>query len=219
MAPPLQIDFRVEDLGRTAYPEAWRRQREVHRQVAAGSLRPTLLWVEHPRVITLGRNATRANLLHAEEWYAANGFEFHRVERGGDVTYHGPGQLVGYPIFPVGRRIREFLERLGESVVRLAAYYGVDVHPTPEYPGIWAGGEKLCAFGVAVENGVTFHGMALNVNTNLDDFSVIVPCGLEGKRATSLQKILARPVDMDEARERLTGIIRDEFGAVRDRTG
>lgn len=212
MAAPLPIRFDVENLGAMGYLDAWHRQKEVHRRVADGSSEPTLLWVEHPRVITLGRNATGGNLLQPEEWYAANGFEFHRVERGGDVTYHGPGQLVGYPVFPVGRRVREFVDLLGEAVVRLAATYGIESRPTPDYPGIWTGGEKLCAFGVAVEDGVSFHGLALNVNTNLDDFSVIVPCGLEGKRATSLRKILGRPVGMDEVRERLTGIMRDVFG-------
>lgn len=97
------------------------------------------------------------------------------------MTYHGPGQLVGYPIFPVGREVRRFLRQIEEAIVRVAAGYGISAYPTPGYAGVWVGEDKLCAIGVAVKEGVSFHGFALNVNTDLNDFTVIVPCGLKGK--------------------------------------
>lgn len=207
----MPIEFVVEDLGRMPYGEALERQRNTHAAVADGKRPPTLLWVEHPKVITVGRNAGEGSLLHPRGWYSRNGFELFRIERGGDVTYHGPGQLVGYPIFPVGRRVREYLGRLESAVIDLAASYGIESRATPEYPGIWVGDGKLCAFGVAVERGVSFHGLALNVNTDLADFEVIVPCGIEGSRATSLARLLDRPVEMDEVRSRLTMCLRRAF--------
>ncbi len=159
------VKFWVEDLGLVPYQEAWAYQKEVHREVKEGLRPPTLLLLEHPRVITLGRKATGENLLFPESWYRENGFELYWVERGGDVTYHGPGQLVGYPIFPVEREVRRFLRQIEEAIVRVAASYGLSAYPTPGYAGVWVGEDKLCAIGVAVKEGVSFHGFALNVNT------------------------------------------------------
>ncbi|MER3451721.1 MAG: lipoyl(octanoyl) transferase, partial [Thermus sp.] len=197
------MGFLVEDLGLMPYLEAWEYQKRVHKEVAQGLRPETLLLVEHPRVITLGRKATGENLLFPEAWYKEMGFELFWVERGGDVTYHGPGQLVGYPIFRVGRRVREFLRRLEEAIIRVAASYQIQAYPTPGYAGVWVGEEKLCALGVAVKEGVSFHGFALNVNTDLNDFSVIIPCGLKGKGVTSLEKILGYKVPMPEVKARV----------------
>lgn len=151
------MEFLVEDLGLLPYGEAWAYQKAVHREVAEGRRPPTLLLLEHPRVITLGRKATGENLLFPESWYREQGFELYWVERGGDVTYHGPGQLVGYPIFPVGREVRRFLRQIEEAIVRVAAGYGIPAYPTPGYAGVWVGEDKLCAIGVAVKEGVSFH--------------------------------------------------------------
>lgn len=206
------VEFWVEDLGLLPYGEAWAYQKAVHRGVVEGSRPPTLLLLEHPRVITLGRKATGENLLFPEGWYRENGFELYWVERGGDVTYHGPGQLVGYPIFPVGREVRRFLRQLEEAIVRVAAGYGILAYPTPGYAGVWVGEEKLCAIGVAVKEGVSFHGFALNVNTDLNDFTVIVPCGLKGKGVTSLERLLGRRVPMEEAKDRVVRAFAEVFG-------
>ncbi|MER3481299.1 MAG: lipoyl(octanoyl) transferase [Meiothermus sp.] len=214
------MPFRVERLGRVPYAQAWEYQKQVHAEVVAGERPPTLLLLEHPRTITLGRGATGENLLLSEEQYRAQGIELFWIERGGDVTYHGPGQLVGYPIFPVGRRVRDFLRQIESAVMRVAESYGVASYPSPGYAGVWVKTrdpfgldyeEKLCAIGVAVKQDVSFHGFALNVNTDLEDFSVIVPCGLVGKGVTSLQKLLGRAVPLEEVKARVVAAFKREF--------
>lgn len=206
------VEFLVEDLGLLPYPQAWEYQKKVHQEVVRGARPPTLILLEHPRVITLGRKATGENLLFPESWYRENGFELYWVERGGDVTYHGPGQLVGYPIFPVDREVRRFLRQIEEVIVTVAASYGLKAYPTPGYAGVWVGEEKLCAIGVAVKEGVSFHGFALNVSTDLNDFSVIVPCGLKGKGVTSLERLLGRQVPMQEVKGRVVQAFAQVFG-------
>ena len=209
------MDFAIEDWGLTPYEEAWRRQKDLHARVAAGEAPPTLVLTEHPRTITLGRAASGENLLFAESWYRQQGFDVFWVERGGDVTYHGPGQLVAYPIFPVARRVRDFLRRLEAVVMDVAASYGIESYATPGYAGVWVGEEKLAAFGVAVKQNVAMHGLALNVNTNLDDFGVIVPCGIKDKGVTSLQKLLGRELDMAEVKDRLAAAFAVRFEPVK----
>ena len=204
----------VEDWGPVAYGEAWARQKALHARVARGERPPTLVLTEHPRTLTLGRAASGENLLFAESWYRRRGFELFWVERGGDVTYHGPGQLVAYPIFPVARRVRDFLRLLEAVVVDVAEGYGLEGYATPGYAGVWVGEEKLAAFGVAVKQGVALHGLALNVNTNLEDFQVIVPCGIKDKGVTSLQRLLGRELEMDEVKARLTAAFRARFADV-----
>lgn len=228
--------FEVEQLGLVPYAEAWAYQKKVHALVAEGLRKPTLLLLEHPRTITLGRAAKPENLLLSEAQYRAQGIELFHIERGGDVTYHGPGQLVGYPIFPVGRQVRGFLRQLEQAIMQVASTYGIETFATPGYAGVWvrrpvpmagrpdlkddplrdgAGPvhleEKLCAFGVAVKQNVALHGFALNVNTHLDDFNLIVPCGLRDKGVTSLQKILGRAVSMNEVMERVVRAFAQQF--------
>lgn len=216
--------FEVEQLGLVPYAQAWEYQKKVHTEVVAGLRKPTLLLLEHPRTITLGRAAKPENLLLSEAQYRAQGIELFSIERGGDVTYHGPGQLVGYPIFPVGRQVRGFLRQLEAVIMAVAKSYGIETYATPGYAGVWvrraapvAGWpdleEKLCAFGVAVKQDVALHGFALNVNTNLDDFNLIVPCGLKDKGVTSLQKILGHAVSMDEVVERVIEVFKQQFSA------
>lgn len=206
----------MEDLGLMPYLEAWEYQKRVHQEVAQGVRPETLLLVEHPRIITLGRKATGENLLFPEAWYKEMGFELFWVERGGDVTYHGPGQLVGYPIFRVGRKVRDFLRRLEEALIKVAASYGIEAYPSPGYAGVWVRQgpgeeEKLAAIGVAVKEGVSFHGFALNVNTDLNDFSVIIPCGLKGKGVTSLERLLGHKVPMEEVKARVVAAFEEVF--------
>lgn len=228
--------FEVERLGLLPYRQAWEYQKQVHAEVVAGRRKPTLLLLQHPRSITLGRAAKPENLLLSEEQYRAQGIELFSIERGGDVTYHGPGQLVGYPIFPVGRQVRGFLRQLEQVIMQVAGTYGIETYASPGYAGVWirqpapvAGWpdleddplqdgastlhreEKLCAFGVAVKQGVALHGFALNVNTHLDDFNLIVPCGLKDKGVTSLQKILGQEVSMNEVMERVIQAFEQHF--------
>lgn len=202
-APLVELPFTVRDLGRSGYREAWRVQHDVHDAVARGEAPPTVLLVEHPPVITFGRKGGRDHLRVSPERLAERGFELIDIERGGDVTYHGPGQLVGYPILPIGRRVRDYLRRLETAVVDLAAEYGVRAEGSPGYAGVWIGDAKLCAIGVAIKRGVSFHGFALNVATDLSHFETIVPCGLEGKTVTSLSALTGHGVTMAEAKARL----------------
>jgi lipoyl(octanoyl) transferase len=195
--------FLVRDLGRLGYRDAWDVQHDVHAAVVAGDAPPTLLLVEHDPVITFGRKGGRDHLLAPPEELAARGFELVDIERGGDVTYHGPGQLVGYPILPIGRRVRDYLRRLEGAIVDLAADYGVRAVGSPGYAGVWIGDDKLCAIGVAIKRGVSFHGFALNVATDLSHFGTIVPCGLEGTGVTSLTALTGRDVSLDEVKARL----------------
>lgn len=142
----------MEDLGLVPYGEAWAYQKRVHREVVAGN-RPHPPPPGAPQGHHLRPEGHGENLLFPESWYRENGFELYWVERGGDVTYHGPGQLVGYPIFPVGREVRRFLRQIEEAIVRVAAGYGISAYPTPGYAGVWVGEDKLCAIGVAVKEG------------------------------------------------------------------
>lgn len=201
--PPVDLPFAVRDLGRLSYRDAWRVQHDVHDAVARGEAAPTVLLVEHAPVITFGRKGGREHLRVSPERLVELGFELIDIERGGDVTYHGPGQLVGYPILPIGRRVRDYLRRLEASVVDLAAEYGVTATGSPGYAGVWIGDAKLCAIGVAIKRGVSFHGFALNVATDLSHFDTIVPCGLEGTTVTSLAALTGRTVTMAEAKQRL----------------
>lgn len=214
--------FQVERLGLVPYAQAWAYQKQVHAEVVEGTRPPTLLLLEHPRTLTLGRAAEESNLLLGREAYAAQGIELFEIERGGDVTYHGPGQLVGYPIFPVGRRVRDFLRQLESVIIRVVGTYGISAYPSPGYAGVWVKRpapipswpdleEKVCAFGIAVRQEVAFHGFALNVNTNLEDFNLIVPCGIRDKGVTSLQKLIGRTVDMNEVMERVEASFHLEF--------
>lgn len=193
----------VRDLGTLDYREAWDVQLETHAAVAEGVAPETLLLVEHPPVITFGRKGGREHLLVSEDELRARGFSLYDIERGGDVTYHGPGQLVGYPILRIGRRVRDYLRRLEGVMVSVLDDYGIEAVGSPGYAGVWAGDEKVVAIGVAIKRHVSFHGFAFNVHTDLDHFETIVPCGIADRGVTSLSRLLGRHVPLDEVRPRL----------------
>jgi lipoyl(octanoyl) transferase len=203
--------FVVRDLGRMSYREAWDIQLETHAGVAEGRLAPTLLLVEHPPVITFGRKGGRENLLASEADLRGRGFDLFDIERGGDVTYHGPGQLVGYPILKVGRRVQEYLRSLEGVLVRVLGRFGIDGQGSPGYAGVWVGDSKVVAIGVAIKRDVSFHGFAMNVHTDLSHFEYIVPCGIADKGVTSLSRLLGRQVSLDEVRSALVEEMRRTF--------
>ncbi len=182
------------------YRDAWELQLETHAAVVAGESPPTLLLVEHPPVITFGKKGGRENLLVPEETLASQGFSLYDVERGGDVTYHGPGQLVGYPILRVGRLVREYLRKLEATMVEVLAHFDIAAVGSPGYAGVWVGDSKVVAIGVAIKRDVSFHGFAMNVHTDLRHFDTIVPCGLTDRRMTSLSELLGRRVELDEVK-------------------
>jgi lipoate-protein ligase B len=188
------------ECGRMSYGAAWALQRELVTARQAGRVRDVVLLVEHPPVITIGRAGRSANILLPRALLAAQGFEVFEVERGGDVTYHGPGQLVGYPIVDlraVDEDIVRYVRSLEGALIGALQQFGVSAERVRGYPGVWVGGSKIAAIGVAVKRRVTMHGFALNVAPNLDHFAVINPCGL-GKPVTSMAGVLGRPVSLGE---------------------
>jgi lipoyl(octanoyl) transferase len=193
----------VVQLGQVEYGMALALQRSLVELRKSGKIADTLLLLEHPPVITLGRNADRANVLASEEALKQKGVALFECDRGGDVTYHGPGQLVGYPIFDLrGFQPRlgavEFVRRVEETLIRTCADFGIEAERVAGRTGVWTRGGKVAAIGVHISRGVTSHGFALNVSTALDAFQLIVPCGISDKPVTSMAKELAKAPMLDE---------------------
>jgi len=204
---------RVAQLGRVDYAAGLRLQLERVTQRKAGAVPDTLLLLEHPHVYTLGRNAKREHLLASDAQLAELGVQLFETNRGGDITYHGPGQLVGYPIFDLTQHRRDiawFMRSLEEVFLGVAADCGITAGRLAGAPGVWVGNDKLVAMGVHVARWVTSHGFAFNVNTDLRFFEWIVPCGLRDKGVTSLEKLLGGPVDMQQVIDRVV----EHFGRV-----
>jgi len=204
---------RVQQLGAVEYSEGLRLQRELVAQRKAGAMPDTLLLLEHRHVYTLGRNARKENILLSPEALAEGGAQVFETDRGGDVTYHGPGQLVGYPILDLTQHRRDiawYMRSLEDVLIRTAGDFGVRAHRLPGCTGVWVGQEKLAAMGVHLSRWVTSHGFAFNVNTDLRYFEGIVPCGLRDKGVTSLEKLLGRRVEMDAVVKRIV----EHFGVV-----
>ena len=220
--------IRVVSLGRVPYDAGLEAQVRVEAARQAGSITDTLLLMEHEPVLTLGRNSDRANILASDQMLADRGVGIHEVKRGGDVTYHGPGQLVGYPIFDLrgdlpGKRGPhlgpvDFMRLLEEVLIRTCAEFGVPTQRIPKRTGVWtlAGGSererKVAALGVHVARGVTSHGFALNVTTDLRDFEWIVPCGIADRRVTSLE--IEADAETNPTLERATNAVLKSFGQV-----
>jgi lipoyl(octanoyl) transferase len=200
----------VVERGLISYGPACALQRELVEARKAGAIPDVLLLCEHPHVITIGRNGKRENLRAGLPLLAQMGVEVHDADRGGDITYHGPGQIVGYPILDLAahrRDIRWYVRQLEELMIRATADFGLASHRSDANHGVWidapAGEEKLAALGVHLSRWVSSHGFAYNVSTDLRYFDLIVPCGVAGKRATSLERALGRAVPVGEVRERL----------------
>jgi lipoyl(octanoyl) transferase len=184
----------VADAGRRPYAEALDLQRELARARISGELaQDILLLVEHPPVVTLGRSAKEGHLVVGRGALARRGIEVHEVERGGDVTFHGPGQLVGYPIVDLRRHKQDlhwYLRQLEEALIRAVGYCGITAERNPTYTGVWTAGRKLASIGVHAREWVTWHGFALNVTTDLSFFDLIVPCGIQAVTMTSVEREL-----------------------------
>lgn len=203
------------DLGRLGYEEAWARQREIADGVVQGTQPDTLLLVEHPPVLTLGANFHEENLRLSREVYAARGIEVVRTDRGGDVTYHGPGQLVAYPIFNLerhGRDLHQWMRQLEETVITVLGDYGLAGRRFPPHTGAWVGDVKIAAIGVKIRRWVSIHGLALNCESSAEAFDLIVPCGIRGYGVTSLTEQLGRTVTVDEVKPKLVHAFQRVFG-------
>jgi len=185
-------------LGLRNYQEVWDLQKALHSSVLNGTAQPTLILVEHPPVITLGKHAKENNLLVGQEELDRRGVALFRIERGGDITFHGPGQLVGYPIldlkaFQMG--VSDYVRTLEESLIRLLAGYGIEGFRREGLTGVWTKSGKVAAIGVAVKRWVTFHGFALNVTTDLTYFNLINPCGMN-EPVASIESISGKRYDL-----------------------
>jgi lipoyl(octanoyl) transferase len=205
--------YRVGSIGYAAAHALQERLVEARKLDAIGD---TLLLLQHPKVITLGRAAKRDNVLLDKAALAAQGYELFETGRGGDVTFHGPGQLVAYPILdlkPERADVRRYVSDLEETMIRVCASYGLEAQRVPMLNGAWVGERKVGAVGVRISRWVTMHGFALNVSTELAAFSAIVPCGIRGRGVTSLERELGREVDMAEVEQRAAGELATLFGA------
>lgn len=209
-------DLAVHDLGRMAYDEALEIQDQANRDRYDENVPDTLFFVEHPPVITLGRATSEADILLSADERTRLGVDVHRISRGGLATYHGPGQLVGYPIVHLYERavhIKRFITSLEQMFVdMLAELYNVDAHLDPDNRGVWVGVNKITAVGIAIRNRVTMHGFAFNVSTNLSHFDWIIPCGIRDRGVTSLEACTGRTVDLDTVRRDTERYFRATFG-------
>ena len=210
-------------MGRVDYKECWDLQRSlfdalIERKMSHRTESPTdgeesigtVLLVEHPAVYTLGKNGKESNLLLGEEYLRSIGADFYRIDRGGDVTFHGEGQIVGYPIIDIkqlGIGLRDYIDALEQSIIDTVAYYGIEAGRLPGASGVWLGSSeeqnlrKICAIGVRASRFVTMHGFALNVSTDLRYFNHINPCGFTDKGVTSMERELGSAPDMEEVKE------------------
>jgi lipoate-protein ligase B len=184
----------VVNLGTMRYAEALDYQREVARQRIAGELnQDLLLLVQHPPVVTLGRSSKQKNLISSPEFLNSRGVEMFEVERGGDVTFHGPGQLVGYPVIDLTRHKQDlhwYLRAVEESLIKALAVHDISAERNTGFTGVWTKGRKIASIGVHARDWVTWHGFALNVSTDLKYFELIVPCGIDGVVMTSIHQEL-----------------------------
>jgi lipoate-protein ligase B len=200
-------------LGRTDYASCWDLQRRLVGLRCAGTIPDTLVLTEHNHVYTIGKSGDDRHLLAGENELRERGVAVYHNDRGGDITYHGPGQLVGYPIIDLRDHtpdLHRYLRDIEEVVINVLALFGIRGARVPEYTGVWVGGEKICAIGIKTVRWVTMHGFALNVSTDLSYFGRIIPCGIFERGVSSMESVLGANVPIDE----VTGRVVAEFGRV-----
>ena len=225
------VTVEFKDLGLINYEKCWQIQEELHQATIAQKMqnrkndqkeltRNHLIFCEHPHVYTLGKSGDNNHLLADKNVLEAIGAEYFEINRGGDITYHGPGQIVGYPIFDLDHfftDIHKYLRYLEEAVIRTLGHFGVEAGRYPEFTGVWIDPEdpikarKICAIGVRASRWVTMHGFAFNVNTDLKYFDYIIPCGINNKKVTSLQNELGVKQDLTEVKRVLKKALSELF--------
>lgn len=207
--------LQVVDLARCPYPEAYRIQQDMVKQRLAGAIPDTLILVEHPHVFTIGRGGSREHLLVSQEVLDREGITVHEIDRGGDITYHGPGQIVGYPIINLKEHTPDVhlaVRFYEEALIRVLHDYGLAAGREPGYPGVWVNGAKVAAIGIGIRRWVTYHGFAFNIHPDLRFFQMIVPCGITGRPVTSMTALLRRPVDPEEVKPLVVKHLAAVFG-------
>ena len=201
-------------LGRTDYARAYALQQELHNMRCQGEIGDSLITVEHDPVFTIGRSGSRGNILVSEQERERAGIPVYEIERGGDITYHGPGQLVCYPIIDLrdyGRDIKRYINSLEQAMIDLCADYGVEATRRAGYPGVWVGERKIASIGVSVRHWVTMHGLAFNIDVNKEHFAMINPCGLPIEMA-SLVDLVSDDLSMGRVTEGLLKHMKSIFG-------
>jgi lipoyl(octanoyl) transferase len=205
----------VVHLGLIEYGKAYKIQRRLHRKRINGEIPDTLLLLEHPPTFTIGRSGSLANVLVSKEKLADEGITLFSIERGGDVTYHGPGQLIGYPIMDLshrGKDIHRYVHELEEIIIRTLRDFSIAAARDKSHAGVWVGNEEIAAIGLSVRKWITMHGFALNVNSNLKHFAYINPCGFSDRRATSMAEFLGHPVRMNIVIKQILTYFSEIFG-------
>jgi lipoate-protein ligase B len=203
------------DLGRTKYKDAWDMQKKIVELRAQNKIPDTLILTEHDPVITMGRATVKSNLLTPPDELKKRGIDLFQIERGGDITYHGPGQLVAYPIIDLnnrGRDLHTYLRELEEVVILTIAEFGLTGTRKKGLTGVWVENHKLTAIGVAVKHWISYHGLALNVNTDLSYDQLINPCGITQFPVGSVSSMLNKKVSFNEVKKSLAGHFADYFG-------
>lgn len=214
-APLARRVCEVRRLGLTDYSDGLALQARAVERLRAGEAPEQLFLLEHPHVFTLGRGADGSNIIADRARLESLSIEVHETGRGGDVTYHGPGQMVGYPIInlkPDRCDVHRYVRDVEEVLIRVVADFGVTGERIKGLTGVWVGNEKVAAIGVRIARWITSHGFALNVNTNLNYFGLIIPCGITGKGVTSLSRLLGREVDMREVASSVERNFGEVFG-------
>ena len=201
-------DLRIADLGRIGYERCLSVQYRLAELRRRQEIEDTLLLLEHDPVITFGRGGGEDSLIASRDQIRDAGVELFETDRGGDATYHGPGQLVGYPIFDLndhGKDVHLFLRNIEQAVMDCLSDFGIESRSTPGYSGVWVGEEKICSIGVAVRKWVSYHGFALNIAPDFAHWSLLHPCGLVGRQVTSIERLLGRPPGMNAVKASIAG--------------
>jgi lipoate-protein ligase B len=189
------------DLGIIEYEKSLQLQNNLVSARIAGEIPDTMLFLQHPPVLTIGVSGKEEDIIAPKDLLENEGVSVFRTDRGGCVTYHGPGQLVGYLIFDLqtkGKDIHQFVRNLEEVIIRTLANFSIPAHGDPQYPGVWVGQDKICALGIRVSRWVTKHGFALNVNTDLRYFNLIIPCGITDRQVTSMSQLLGHDIALED---------------------
>jgi len=204
----------LQDLGLIPYEPAWQLQRQLLEQRADDLIADRFLICEHTPVITMGKSGKQNNLLVSAEELRRRGVDYFDVERGGDLTYHGPGQLVGYPIFKLARlrEVQGFVRKMEESVIRALASFGLSGERRSDHPGVFVGGAKIASIGAAVRRSVTYHGFALDVCTDLNYYRLINPCGMPEVAVTTIAREAKRDVTVEEVKPLIRAAFEEVFG-------
>ena len=202
------------DLGQANYKQVWDLQKKTHLNKQKAAEEDILYTVEHNHVYTLGKTGSRDHILINDEEMKAKGISYYEIDRGGDITYHGPGQLVAYPILDLNNYYKDthrYLRELEETVILTLKDIGIDAHREEEFTGVWVGDEKICAIGIKVSRWITMHGIAFNINTDLSYFDKIIPCGIFHKGVTSVQKLTGEKADFEKIKNLFVKNFREVF--------